>query len=85
MQCKKCGSTDVKIEMLTETRIKRKGKGLIWWLYFLTIGWIIELFLWLFLTLPRLIYALFKRDKYRIKSKTRKIAVCQNCGYSWKV
>lgn len=85
MECKKCSSTDIKIEMITETKIKKKGKGFLWWIYFLSIGWIVELLLWVFLTLPKLIYALFKRDKFKVKTKTKKIAVCQNCGHSWKV
>lgn len=68
--------------MVTEQKFKRKRKGFLYWV---TIGWFVELMLWLFLTLPKLIYELFKPRKYKVKSKTKKIAVCQNCGHSWKV
>jgi len=67
--------------MVTEQNFKRKKKSLLYWL---TIGWIVEPLLWLFLTVPKLIYELFKPSRYKVKSKTRKIAVCQNCGHTWK-
>jgi len=85
MLCPNCNSSNIKVEMVTETTIRRKRKGVIWWVYFITIGWIVEVFLWLFLTLPRLIFALFKPKKYKVNTKSKKIAICQNCGHSWKI
>jgi len=46
-------------------------------------GWIAEIFLWLFLTLPMIIIKIFKPKKY--ESKITKQAVCQSCGHSWKI
>lgn len=78
MICEKCSCADVRIQAVSVT--KRKRKGLIYWLL---IGWWLELFMWLFLTLPWLIIKIFKPKKY--KDKITSMAVCQGCGYSWKV
>jgi len=80
MKCPKCGSENVTIQAVTEVKEKRK-KGLLYWLF---IGWWWELFAWIFLTLPKLLIALFSK-KTKIKSKTRSVAVCQNCGKRWNV
>lgn len=77
MNCIKCNSDKINIQAVTET--KRKKKGIFYW----TIGWFIDLMLWFFLTVPRLIIAIFKPKK--MVSKTHSMAVCQNCGYKWKV
>ncbi|EES48493.1 hypothetical protein NE172_04815 [Clostridium botulinum] len=76
MKCKKCGSENVNVQAVTH--IKNKHKGIMYWLF---IGWWLEMFLWLFLTIPKLIFELFKPN--RIKSKTHSEAVCQDCGYRW--
>lgn len=78
MVCKKCNSTNVNVQLLSETRKKKKGA-----LYWILIGWWFELFMWLFLTLPWLIIKIFKPDKY--KNKVTKRAVCQDCGFSWEL
>lgn len=82
MKCPKCGSENVSVELVQEQTMKRKRKG---WAYWLLIGWWWEPLVWIFLTLPKLIWELFKPRKYKIKTKTRKVAVCQSCGHSWKV
>lgn len=79
MKCKKCGSTDVSIQAVTET--KTKGKGLYYW----TIGWLVNMFKWIMFTLPTLVVRLFGRKKQKVISKTHKMAICQSCGNSWKV
>lgn len=66
MRCTRCGSTQVNIQAVTETTFKRKKKSLLYWL---TIGWLIEPMLWVFLTLPKLIYELFKPHRFTAKSK----------------
>ncbi|GEM_PF-698436 len=75
--CKKCGSENIQVQKIS-TQVKKK-KGLMYW----SIGWIIDLGLWLFLTVPRLIIQIFKPNKTVTKTHTE--AVCQNCGYSWKI
>jgi len=82
MKCPKCGSEDVNIEFVQEQTMKQKRKGVIYWVL---IGWWWEPILWIFLTLPMLIIAIFRPTKYKIKTKSRKTAICQSCGHSWKV
>ncbi|MBN1071539.1 hypothetical protein DVV81_10220 [Clostridium botulinum] len=78
MKCKKCGSEIINVQAVTH--IQNKHKGIIYWLF---IGWWLEMMLWLFLTIPKLIFELFKPN--RIKSKTHSEAICQNCGYRWEI
>ena len=80
MVCPRCRSNNVSVQFVTEIKEKRK-KGLLYWLF---IGWWWEIFAWLFLTLPKLIIAIFSK-KTKTVSKTSKRALCQNCGYSWIV
>ena len=79
MKCPKCGSENVSAQAVSNTRTK--GKGCIYWIF---IGWWLELFLWLFLTLPMLFAKLFG-GKGKVKTKVESHAVCQNCGYRWKI
>lgn len=78
MVCKKCKSTNVTVQAVTE--IKKKRKGVLYWLF---IGWWLEMIMWVVLTLPWLIIKIFKPRKYQ--HKIISMAVCQNCGYSWRV
>jgi transcription elongation factor Elf1 len=82
MRCPRCGSTQVAIQAVTETTFKTKRKSLFYWL---TIGWLIEPLLWIFLTLPKLFFELFKPHRFTAKTTTKKLAICQNCGKSWRV
>ena len=79
--CPKCGSNNVNIQAVSIT--KNKGKGVGWWIYFLCIGWFIELMLWFFLTIPRLIMAMIGKNK-KVKTVVKSVAVCQNCGNQFK-
>ena len=76
--CKKCNSSNVTIQAVSVT--KRKRKGILYWLF---IGWWLEMIMWVFLTLPWLIIKIFKPKEY--KNKITSMAVCQDCGYSWRV
>lgn len=78
MKCKKCGSDNISIQAVSVTKAKKKG--ILYWLLF---GWLLEFLMWIFLTLPWLIIKIFKPKNY--KSKIIKQAICQSCGYSWKV
>lgn len=78
MICNKCGSEKVNVQKVSIT--KRKKKGLGYWLLF---GWLIDLLLWIFLTLPRLLIAIFVPKKTKTTVHTE--AICQECGHSWKV
>ena len=82
MKCPKCGSENVKIQMLSENILKNKHHSIFYWLF---IGWWLEIFLWLFLTIPRILVALFGHKKQKIVTKHKSVAVCQSCGNSWDI
>lgn len=78
MKCKKCGSENVNIQAVAE--LKKKKHGIMYWLF---IGWWLELIMWIVFTLPWLIIKILKPKNY--KTKITKQAICQSCGYSWEV
>lgn len=78
MVCRKCNSSNVTVQAVSE--FKKKRKGVLYWLF---IGWWLEMIMWVFLTLPWLIIKIFKPKEY--KNKITSMAVCQDCGYSWRV
>lgn len=78
MHCRKCGSPNVNVQAVSVVR--NKHRGVFYWLLF---GWLIDLLLWIFLTIPRLLVALFGGKK--VKTTVHSEAVCQKCGYRWRV
>jgi len=105
MRCPKCGSQNVAISTHQENRgsvtttkttslYKQKGHGVIWWLLIGWWWWIIDLFLWIFLFIPRLLIKIFHRKKYIGKSSSVSATVnniayvtlytCHDCGHTWK-
>ncbi len=78
MSCPRCGSRNTNVQAVSIT--KTKHHGLIYWLFF---GWLIDLMLWFFLFVPRLLVALFRSR--RITTKVKSYAVCQSCGHHWRV
>ena len=80
MQCPKCGSDNVNVQMVSETKLKRK-RSLIYWIF---IGWWLNPIMWLFFTLPMLFIKLFRPKRYKTKTVHKAMRVCQNCGHSWK-
>ncbi len=79
--CKKCGSTNVNVQLLNEQQLKKKNKGLFYWLFF---GWFLDLMLWVYFFGIKLIM-LFLPKKKQIKNISHSIAVCQNCGNQWEL
>ncbi len=77
MICPQCGSTNVTVQMTTDTHTK--SRGLIYWLL---IGWwwaLVKFFLlfgWLTFFLP---------NRRKIVTTQVKHGVYQACGYSWKM
>lgn len=65
-----------------QLELKEKKHGALYWI---CVGWWLKPILWLFLTLPMLVVSIFKPKKYKTVNHTKKIAVCNNCGKSWKV
>lgn len=98
--CPKCRSNniDFQVQQETKTITKTKSKyrekrhGFFWWVFIGSWWWMIDLFLWIFLFLPRVLLHIGRKRKYVGGSKTvskdkvkyRTICVCQNCGYNWK-
>jgi DNA-directed RNA polymerase subunit M/transcription elongation factor TFIIS len=82
VKCPKCGSDQVTIQAVTESKLVDKHRGCMWWLF---IGWWWIPIKWLFLTLPALIFAIFGHKKQKIKTKIHSEAVCQSCGHRWRV
>lgn len=82
MKCPKCGSENVTVQLLTETELKEKKHGILWWI---CVGWWWLPVKWLVFTLPALIVKIFAPKKYKTVTNTKKMAVCNNCGKSWKV
>ena len=76
MNCPRCGSAKINFQAVSITKTQRHG--IFYWLF---LGWFFDLLLWIFLTIPRRIIALFgsKRVVTKVKSK----AVYQSCGYMW--
>lgn len=70
MTCPKCGNNNVSIQ--TSTYMKSKRRSFLWNLFMI----LITGGLWI-------IWMLVRRKKE--KKVTTKTAVCQGCGYSWKV
>lgn len=77
LKCPKCGNNHVVVQVISETKSEKQKHGFWWWLL---IGWWLELVLWLFLTVPRLLIALFVPKKQKIITTHKSVAVCQNCG-----
>lgn len=81
MKCPKCNSESVSVQAVTTTKEKTRH-GIIWWIL---VGWWWEMLLWLFFTLPRLFIAILGGRRKKIVSETHSEAICQECGYHWKV
>ena len=82
MNCPKCKSEDVRIQIASEVEIKDKHHSFIWWLL---VGWWWVPIKWIFFTLPALIIAVLKPKKQKAINKQKKLCVCQSCGYSWEI
>ena len=80
MTCPKCGSNNVNVQMVTDTQLKDKHHGIIWWLF---IGWWWVPIKWFCLTIPALLAKIFIPKRQRIKQKHRAVCVCQQCGHTW--
>lgn len=81
MTCPKCGSSNVNVQMVSETQLKNKHRGVFWWI---CIGWWWVPAKWLFLTLPALIVKIFAPKRQKLETKHISMWVCQQCGYNWK-
>jgi len=92
MKCSKCGSDNYIIQRERVRNKEKKGClyflvmnvlfGMIYWTYLL-MKWMILFTVWLFILLPK---RLIKKEPIKMPEfSVNTIAVCQDCGYSWKV
>ena len=82
MKCRKCGSTNVTLNVVNEKRVEKVHHGCVWWLF---VGWWWIPAKWIFFTLPALILKIFVPAKMKLHKRQYTEAVCQNCGYHWRV
>ncbi|MBQ1490462.1 MAG: hypothetical protein IIZ39_00765 [Blautia sp.] len=82
MRCRRCGSRNVRVQVVSETELKRLHHGFFWWVF---IGWWWVPVKWIFFTVPALILKLFWPSRYRLRTVHRSMAVCQDCGHHWMV
>ena len=80
MKCPVCGSENVTVQIVTETELKNKHHGVVWWL---CIGWWWVPIWWLCFTIPALIIKIFAPKKQKLKQRHKTVRVCQNCGHKW--
>lgn len=82
MKCNNCGSNNINVQIVTNTSLKNKHHSLIWWLlwgiYWIPIKWI-------FFTGIALLFKIFGHKKQKIVQKNYKVAICQNCGHSFRI
>lgn len=78
MNCLRCGSEKVNIQVVEETKLVDKGHGIIWWIFIAPWYLIIK---WIFFFPLALLAKIFIPKKQTIKQKIKSVAVCQECGY----
>ena len=104
MICPKCGNSCVTVQTFqedggtvttstTSSKYREKGHGLFWWLLIGWWWWVVDLCLWIFFFVPRLLVKIFHKKKYVGRSSTvsttvnnviyRTVCTCQQCGHTW--
>lgn len=82
MVCPKCGSENVNVQIVQQTKLVEKHHSFFWWI---CVGWLWVPIKWVLFFVPALIVKIFAPRKNKLKQRTRSICVCQNCGHHWKV
>ena len=80
MKCPKCGSENVTVQVVTETKIKNKHHGFGWWFF---IGWWWIPFKWICFFWIALIVKIFAPKRQKVENKHISKCVCQNCSNTW--
>ena len=80
MVCVRCGSDNVNVQMVSETQLKNKHRGIFWWLI---IGWWWIQVKWFIFTVPALIVKIFAPKRQKLKVTHKSMCVCQACGHHW--
>jgi hypothetical protein len=79
--CPKCQSDNISIQAIPI--FGTKNRSFFWWIYFILIGWVVELLMWFFLTIPMFLIRISHRKG--IKTTVRSMGICQNCGNVWEI
>lgn len=82
MICPRCGSQNVNIQVITNTKLKDKHHGVGWWLF---VGWWWVPCKWFFFTLPALIIKLIGHKKQKVVQTQQTVCICQQCGNQWAI
>lgn len=82
MKCRRCGSTNVIMTIVNESRLVKDKPGCIWWML---IGWWWIPVKWIYFTIAALILKIFVPAKMKLYKRQYTEAVCQRCGYHWRV
>lgn len=80
LRCKKCGSPNVRVEVINQVKLKNRHHGFFWWL---CIGWWWVPIKWICFTGWALLFKIFGHKKQKTVNKQHKVYICQNCGYTW--
>lgn len=81
MNCPNCGSSNVVVQVIQETKLVPKHRGIFWWI---CIGWWWVPIKWVCLTVPALIVKIFAPKRQKLVQTTRSICICQTCGKHWR-
>ena len=79
MNCPRCGSPAVNINVINEVR-PRARHGVFWWIF---IGWWWRILWFLFFGMWYFLFLAIRGRKYGNVQK--KVCVCQQCGNSWTI
>lgn len=81
MNCPRCESENVQVQVINEVHLKNQHYGCLWWLL---IGiWWVPL-KWLVFTPIAIIIKIFGHKGQRAFNRSKSMCVCQDCGYSWR-
>lgn len=81
MVCQKCGSENITAQLVSEAG--KAKHGAVWWVCVGWWWWMIKAMGWLLFGLLMLIPKLFSKNK--IKTVAKSWAICQGCGYKWRI
>ncbi|MBP1561306.1 MAG: hypothetical protein J6C96_08710 [Oscillospiraceae bacterium] len=77
MRCMRCGSENVTIQAVTETKSKTKHRGCLGWAMWLLLA---ACTCGLILIIPAI-----TNSRTKTKTRTHSEAVCQCCGHRWRI
>ncbi len=80
MYCPRCGSSNVNVQIVQQTQLVPRRRGIAWWLF---IGWWWVPLKWICFTVPALVVKLLAPKRQKLVQRTRSVCVCQNCGNHW--